>query len=222
MKKIITMLLTFAMVCSMGLTGAFAVESQQATVSPRGVYIRECVGYEPNSTSINYTFKSTGFASLNNTASSIGTIHYTYEKSGSVSASIAGHVNASAEAGVVFAKTEVEVGVELAATRSWSQGMSSGASYPVNPGEFIKVEAFIPSAKTAGRLVYSVYMDGYPQNTFTEYKTLSVSQIPIADSIHFEVVEVQNSRGAFGPTSNSLPDNILFTPSGIIDMSHVG
>lgn len=158
-------------------------------MEPRGVYIREVVEYIPIYTSIDYTYKLTGFISGDNrNGSSPLQITYVYTSSGTTTASFAGHGNGTAEAGVIFAKMQVEVGFELGYSRSWTQGTSSGASYVVQPGAFETLNAYIPAAKTEGRLKYKVYMDGYPENVFYEYENLGgASFAPLKHGIHFEV-----------------------------------
>lgn len=89
-------------------------------------------------------------------------ITYVYEESGTTTASIAGYVNGSTEANVVFAKMQVEAGVEVAGLRSWRKGTSAGVSYGIAPGKFEILNVYIPAVRTAGQLKYRVYMDSNP------------------------------------------------------------
>lgn len=189
-KILLGSILSFFMLFGLS-TNAFALDNN--TINPRGIYIKKCVGYEPNSTSIVHEFKSIGTVSGDNRkGSSPITIKYEYTSSGSVSASISGYANASVEANYVLAKMKAQVGVEVTTTRSWTKGTSSGASYSIPAGKFETLGAYIPGVKTSGKLKYKVYMDGYPNDYFYEYKTLNTSTAPQKNSVHFTVKEVKN------------------------------
>ena len=47
------------------------------------------------------------------------------------------------------------------------------SSHSIAPGKFEVLNVYIPAVRTAGRLKYKVYMDGYPENVFYEYQTLT-------------------------------------------------
>lgn len=191
-QKNLGIFLSLATVMAMSTTAFAANDTEQ--IEPRGAYIRECVAYEPNYTTIDYTHKLLGSVSGDNTkGSSTLQITYSYEQSGTTTASIAGHVNGSTEANVVFAKMQVEVGVEVAGSRSWTKGTSAGVSYGIAPGKFEVLNVYIPAVRTAGRLKYKVYMDGYPENIFYEYKTLSESYAPQKNSVHYKVTSSSRS-----------------------------
>lgn len=96
-------------------------------------------------------------------------ITYQYEQSGTTTASIAGYANGTTEANVVC-KMQAEVGVEVTGSRSWTKGTSAGVSYSIAPGKFEVLNVYIPAVRTAGRLKYKVYMDGYPENVFMNIK----------------------------------------------------
>ncbi len=187
-QKSISIFLTlviFSMIC----VTVSATETEQ--IQPNGIFIRKCIGYEPNHMSIDYDHTYVGFASGDNSQGTQPlTIEYTFSNSGSTTASIAGHANFSTEASVVIATVGRELGVELSVSRTWVQGTSSGCSYVVAPGTFQRVNAYIPAAVTTGRLKYEVYMDSNPENIFYEYKNLNSSSAPIKDSVHFKVVSV--------------------------------
>ena len=135
-----------------------------------------------------YTHKLLGSVSGDNRkGSSTLQITYSYEQNGTTTASIAGYVNASKEANIVFEKMEMEVGIEVTGSRSWKKGTSAGVSYGIAPGKFEGLNVYIPAVRTAGRLKYKVYMDGYPEKISYEYKTLSESYAPQKNSIHYEV-----------------------------------
>lgn len=169
--------MSLATVMAMSTTAFAANDSEK--IEPRGAYIRECVDYEPNYTNIDYTHKFLGSVSGDNTqGSSIMQVTYVYEDSGTTTASIAGYVNGSTEVNVVFGKMKVEAGVEVTGSRSWTKGTSAGVSYGIAPGKFEVLKVYIPAVRTAGRLKYKVYMDGYPENVFYEYKTLTESYAP--------------------------------------------
>ena len=180
-KTILGIVFSLAIVTTMNTTVFAANDS--GIPERRGVYIRECVGYEPNYTNIDYTHKLLGSVSGDNTqGSSPMQITYQYEQSGTTTASIAGYANGTTEANVVFAKMQAEVGVEVTGSRSWTKGTSAGVSYSIAPGKFEVLNVYIPAVRTAGRLKYKVYMDGYPENVFYEYKTLTESYAPQKNS----------------------------------------
>ena len=87
-------------------------------------------------------------------------------------------------------KMSAEVGVSVTVTRSWTSGTNAGASYYVPIGLFQAMQVYIPAVKTAGRLKYKVYMDGYPNNYFYSYKTLTESYAPQEGGVYFKIVNV--------------------------------
>lgn len=136
-------------------------------------------------------------------------ITYVYEESGTTTASIAGYVNGSTEANVVFAKMQVEAGVEVAGSRSWRKGTSAGVSYGIAPGKFEILNVYIPAVRTAGQLKYRVYMDSNPGNVFYEYKTLKESFAPQKNSVHYKIIASERS-------AIELPKGMkVYTPTGI-------
>lgn len=156
-KTILGIVFSLAIVTTMNTTVFAANDS--GIPERRGVYIRECVGYEPNYTNIDYTHKLLGSVSGDNTqGSSPMQITYQYEQSGTTTASIAGYANGTTEANVVFAKMQAEVGVEVTGSRSWTKGTSAGVSYSIAPGKFEVLNVYIPAVRTAGRLKYKVYI----------------------------------------------------------------
>lgn len=205
-KKILSVMLTLATVMTIGSPTVQAAE----TVQPRGMYIRECVAYEPNYTSINYTHKYLGSVSGDNRdGSSALSITYVYEQSGTTTASISTYANGSVEAGVVFAKMAAEAGIEVTGSRSWTKGTSGGATYSIAPGKFEILGVYIPAVKTAGRLKYKVYMDSNPTNISYEYVTLSESYAPKKNSVHYKV-------SATSKSTLNVPTGItVYTPEGM-------
>lgn len=191
-QKILGVVISLTTIMAMSTT-AFAADDFEK-IEPRGVYIRECVDYEPNHTDIDYTHKFLGSVSGDNTqGSSTMQVTYVYEENGTTTASIAGYANGSTEANIVFGKMEVEVGVEVTGSRSWTKGTSAGVSYGIAPGKFEVLNVYIPAVKTSGRLKYKVYMDGYPEDVFYEYKTLAESYAPHKNSVHYKVTASSNS-----------------------------
>ena len=80
-KTILGIVFSLAIVTTMNTTVFAANDS--GIPERRGVYIRECVGYEPNYTNIDYTHKLLGSVSGDNTqGSSPMQITYQYEQSG--------------------------------------------------------------------------------------------------------------------------------------------
>ena len=207
-KTILGIVFSLAIVTTMNTTVFAANDS--GIPERRGVYIRECVGYEPNYTNIDYTHKLLGSVSGDNTqGSSPMQITYQYEQSGTTTASIAGYANGTTEANVVFAKMQAEVGVEVTGSRSWTKGTSAGVSYSIAPGKFEVLNVYIPAVRTAGRLKYKVYMDGYPENVFYEYKTLTESYAPQKNSVHYKVTTSSY-------TAIKVPKGMtVYTPTGV-------
>ncbi|MCB8814697.1 hypothetical protein [Desulfosporosinus shakirovi] len=209
MKKLLFACLAVGM-CLLGMTnGAFAAENTDNKFVPTGIYLRECVGYEPNYTTTDWTNKSLGQVSGDNRdGHSPLRLIYEYETTGEISAAISGHANGSTEEGVIFAKVAAEVGVEVTGTRKWYKGRSAGSSYDVPPGRFEVLKVYIPAIKTAGVLKYKVYMDGYPNDFFYEYETLKGSYAPIKSGVHYKVASVINK-------ASELPAGIkVYTPKG--------
>lgn len=191
-KRFGVSVLIFLLTMTFGLT-AFADEGT-GNILPRGQYIKTCVDYEPNYTTMDYTYTYVGSVSGDNTnGSSPLQINYVYETSGTSSASISGYGSATAEAGIILSKMKAELKVEFTGTRSWTRGTASGATYSVSPGKFEVLNVYIPAAKTEGRLKYKVYMIGYPNNVFYEYKTLGTSYAPQKNSVHYQVVKSSRS-----------------------------
>lgn len=185
-KAALSLVLLLTMIISVPATAQAASNSPQA--EPRGMYLKRCVGYEPNYTSMDYTHTPVGSVSGDNRHGS-APLHltFTYESSSSTSASIGIHGSGSGEVKAVLAKLKIDLGVDFTYTRSWTKGTSSGVSYDVPIGKFQIINVYIPAAKTEGRLKYEVYMDGYPDDKFYEYVTLNTSFAPTSSSIHFEV-----------------------------------
>lgn len=203
-KKLLSLLLSLIVVITMSST-AWASTTEQ--IEPYGVYIRECVAFEPNYTSVNYTHKYLGSVSGDNRKGSNPLqISYSYETSGTTTASITGYTNVSVEANVVFGKIQAETGIEVTGSRSWTKGTSSGASYSIPPGRFEIISVYIPAIATAGRFKYKVYMDGYENDFFYEYKTLSASYAPQKSSIHFTISSASSKGVPEGTT--------VYTPYG--------
>ena len=207
-KRFLAVLLSLVTIMSMNITTLAADNSPN--IEPKGVYIRELVGYEPNYTSIDYTHKLLGSVSGDNRQGAIVMqVTYVYEESGTIAASIAGYANASAEANAVFATMQVEVGVEVTGSRSWNRGTSAGVSYGISPGKFEILNVYIPAVRTAGRLKYKVYMDSNPGNIFYEYKTLTESFAPQKNSVHYKVTTSST-------TAIDVPKGMsVYTPSGM-------
>lgn len=158
----------------------------------QGMYIRTAVDYEPSYTSVDWYYKQVGFiAGDNRDGSSPLTVSLEYSKSDSITASLGGYVEGSTEAGVILAKTEVTVGMNLSFSRSWTKGSKTGANYSIPAGAFENVAAYIPAMKTAGRLKYKVYMDSNPSNVFYEYKTLYASYAPMSDGVVIKTSKVR-------------------------------
>ena len=102
-------------------------------------------------------------------------------------------VSAAESSTQTFEKMELEVGVEVTGTRSWTKGTSAGVSYGIAPGNFETLAVYIPAVRTAGRLKYKVYMDGYPQNTFYDYLTVTESYAPCKNSVHYKTIKVKKA-----------------------------
>ena len=185
-KKVLGGALVF--VLTMATSSSIWAASTPEEIETKGMYLRKCIAYEPNYTSIDYTHTYVGSVSGDNTqGSSPMHVTYVYESSGTTTASIAGYANGTNEANLVFNKMKLEVGIEVTGTRSWTKGTSAGVSYSIAPGKFEVLGVYIPAVRTAGRLKYEVYMDGYPESTFYEYKTLSESYAPQKNSVHYKV-----------------------------------
>lgn len=82
-------------------------------------------------------------------------------------------------------------------------------SHSIAPGKFEVLNVYIPAVRTAGRLKYKVYMDGYPENVFYEYKTLTESYAPQKNSVHYKVTTSSYS-------AIKVPKGMtVYTPTGV-------
>lgn len=184
MKKRLLTLLFISMLLS-----TTNVLTANAQVQTQGAYIRECVGYNPKYVTKNYPYKKLdSIIGDNRKGDGPMKLSYTYKKSGSVTSTINGYVNASAEASTVFAKVKAETGIAVSKSRSWKQGTSAGVTYSVPKGKYQEIGVYIPATKTEGKLKYKVYMDGYPDKTFYEYKTLTTSYAIQKNGILFKIL----------------------------------
>ncbi len=189
-KNFMCLFLSLLILLSTNVTAVFA-EDDSEQKGARGMYIRECVGYEPDYTEIDYTHTYIDRVYGDNTqGSAVLYLTYEYTTSGTTTASISGYSNSSTEANVVLTKMKAEIGVEVTFSRSWTEGKSAGVSYGVSPGKFEAIDVYIPAVKTSGRLKYKVYMDTYPDDVFYEYKTLNESYAPFNSSVYFKVISV--------------------------------
>lgn len=163
-------------------------ETNLGDAQPKGLFIKNCVDYEPDYTSTDYTYQYVGSVSGDNrTGSEPLVLQHVYNDSGTTTASIDGHSNSSIETDMVLAKMKSEIGIEVSISRSWTAGTSTGATYSVPPGKFQIMNVYIPATVTSGRLKYRVYMEGHPDQVFYEYKTLGTSYAPQTPSIHYQI-----------------------------------
>lgn len=106
-KKILSAILTLSTVMTLGNTTVHAARFTDGYAKPYGMYIRECVAYEPNYTSIDWTHTYVGSVSADNRdGAGPLTITYKYDESGTTTASIGVYANTSLEANCVFEKIE--------------------------------------------------------------------------------------------------------------------
>lgn len=187
-KKFFKCTMALAIVMAMTMSTTALAADDVGAIEPRGVFIRTCIGFDPD-----YTYEDdfhTLIGSLvwdNTDGLSPVTVTYQYEQSGSLEASIGAYLNGSAEFEYVLASMRAEAGVSVTATRTWTAGFTASGSYQVPAGVRQDLDVYIPAVVTAGRLNYEVYMDGYPENVFYEYKTLTESFAPKPNSVSFKM-----------------------------------
>lgn len=174
-------------------TGA-ALNEKNSDNMRRGIYIREVIDYDPDYVDTIWEYEYLGSVSGDNTTSAGELeIEYIYTTSGTVTGSFGAYAKASAEAGVILAKASGEAGLEVSASRSWTEGRSSGAYLTIPPYSFQILEAYIPGVNTGGRLVYKVWMDGYEDDWFEQTESISDVYAPAEAHIHFKVRENLNT-----------------------------
>lgn len=191
MKKTVwrklSLLVIAAMLFQTPLT-ASAQQEPETEIQPRIMYIRTLVGYDPDYTTVNYTYARMGQVTLDNRSNKKGEVTLTYKhtSSGTVEASISGHTKFSAEADVVFAKCSSETGISVGVSCSWTAGVETGVSMQVAPGYFGKIIGYCPGVTTEGGLVYDVYNLDYPNSPhWHETVELGTSYVPATNYVHY-------------------------------------
>lgn len=162
------------------------VADDNAQVSPRGVYIREFVGYDPSVNQRNLKYTHVGTVEGKNTSGSVATVYFYYQTSGTTSASLGANVTTQAEINAIVSKVGVSLGITVTTSRSWTAGTNSGGSLVLNPGASGKISGYIPGVTFSGSLQYKVYMDGYEDNWWYEYKTVSNAYVPQSGYTYIE------------------------------------
>ncbi len=182
---IVILLLSFSF-CNVG---AFAGENDYKEQN-RGMYIRSCVAFEPSYVRNDYTHYYVGCAHGDNRYGSNPLIlNYKSSTGGTVSATVSSYAESSTEVDLVLEKMSLTLGIGVTYSRSWAAQEEIGASYTVSPGDYEILCVYIPSTRTEGRLKYHVYMDGYPENDFYEYQTLTRSWAPQENSYYFKIIQ---------------------------------
>lgn len=152
------------------------------------MYGKETVGYESDYQVLDLYYQEIGKISGANNTNEVMEISFTSYKSGSVSTNIGLAVTGSYEQDLVLASVEIEVGIELSKTRTWTKGETYGAKINVAPGSNYVLTGYVPAVKTCGRIKYRVYDLNYPDGwcTYT-YKQLGREvYIPAENYIHVE------------------------------------
>lgn len=136
--------------------------------------------YTSGSTNARYKWIGT-YIAQNTTYNLTGTAQYQASQAGSWSGSISTSCSGSTEINAVLGKIQANLGVTATVSRSWTTGVSYGASYPVPPRTEVTITAYIPAAVTSGYKVYRVY------NTTTggyTYQNVPISNVsaPLSNS----------------------------------------
>lgn len=198
MKKKLCIVLAMVMLFTISTTSLAATEADEmypsgkqetSVVTPKGMYIREVVGYDSTNHAIDECHTFLGMVSAENQTSETMTVEYTYTTSGSVETTLTTAVSTSEEVGLVLATVSVEAQVSLATTIAWQEGQESGATCTVSPGKKVYIRAYIPGVTIWGSIVTYVYMDPYKDEGWYEYKPISNIYIPVANYIHLVASE---------------------------------
>ncbi len=151
-----------------------------AEISPKGMWIREFVRYDPTSNVVDYTYINVGSASLTNNRPEIATLQFEYQSSGTTTASFGASVTAETEIDAIIASVTASVGYTATYSKSWTAGTATGASTTVSPGRTAYITGYIAGTTISGSLVYKIYMDGYEEDsTRYEYKSVLNAKVPL-------------------------------------------
>lgn len=182
-------MLTFVAILSMLTMPVLASEN---VPTPRGAYIRTLVGYDSSYLTYQWEYKKVGTASGDNTSGSGPmTINFTYSSTGSISASYGSSTLLQYEKNLIIDKVSLAASFDVSNTRSWTAGRSYSGSLEIAPGKKQLITGYIPRISTRGSLKYKVYMDGYPNNYWYEYTSLSSTYLPAKDHVHFVTSNIQ-------------------------------
>lgn len=163
-----------------------AATSADSQIGTRAMYIREFVGFDTSFQHRNLKYTSLGGMVARNDSPYNMFPAYTYQSSGTVTASLGISAGLTAEASAIVAGVGISLGVTGTMSRSWTRGMTAGASVQLPPGGSVTITGYIPGLTAAGSLKYKVYMDGYPSNWWYEYTPVSGIYIPEANTIYIE------------------------------------
>ncbi len=198
MKKKLCIVLAMVMLFTISTTSLAATEADEmypsgkqetSVVTPKGMYIREVVGYDSTMNDIDYEYTHLGSVRAENQTSGSITVKYKYSTSGSVETTLTTAVSTSAEVELVLATVSAEINHSLATTISWQEGHESGVDCTVAPGKTVVINAYIPGVTIWGSIVTYVYMDPYEDEGWYEYKPISNIYIPISNYINLVVSE---------------------------------
>lgn len=148
--------------------------------------MREFVRYDASlNQRINKYFSLGSVIGTNNTPNPL-TISFSYQTSSSVTTTLGNSISSSTTIDAVIAEVSFDTALNLAVSRSWVQGTSSGASLVLPAYTTATISGYIPGVSTQGSLVYYAYPDSSYSSGWYEYVSLSKSYIPIADEVYLE------------------------------------
>lgn len=184
----------FSAIISMALLFALSVPAFAAEASPRLV-MRETIGYEADTKTVNWKAHRVGSVSGDNSQSSTPLeIEFRYDTTDSVEATIGGSFASEYQQELFLAQVSATLEFDVSLKRSWTVGTSSGAVAAIDPYKCQAIGAYIPDVSTAGSMKVKVYNDSTPNDYYYEYNPISALYLPARSHIHFVKVDMDPSE----------------------------
>ncbi len=185
MKKQITFLLVFLMLLTTFST-AFANDSGNLVINNEETQVSDTIidneitpmmlletfeRYDQSSYSVNWEYKETGVARLDNRAGvNPAKLEYRQTTSGSTTASFSGAASTSAEVrNAIIGKLNATIEFTVGLSRTWSSSTTVASEMWVPAGKVGYIYAYVPGASSSGTAVYKVY-NTYDNTYFYSYR----------------------------------------------------
>ena len=198
-KKFLSLLLALAMCLSLSVPAwashSFDVDPAHTSVNglPGGVsrlVMREFVRYDPSQNLRANKWHYIGSVIGQNQTSFPMTFYYEYSQTDSATTTLTGTISVATQVDAVISKVQLETGLSLAASRSWTKGTNSGASLTLPANCSARIEAYVPAITTSGSLVYYAYPDSSYSSGWYEYVPISNQYIPITNETTLVATEL--------------------------------